>query len=110
MHLPGTRTLILVAADVQCKTAKVESNLKAMQNLLPETMDTTAVAQYMPSLLLTDLKKVLHSNFLKHSSASPVPDTPYVICQTLNSAEIDHKFARCGHGCNVADRMLVHAG
>lgn len=43
---------------MQCKIGKVVGNLKALQLLLPETVDTMAVVQYMPTLLLSDMKKV----------------------------------------------------
>lgn len=43
---------------LECKIGKVVGNLKALQLLLPETVDTMAVVQYMPTLLLSDMKKV----------------------------------------------------
>ena len=43
---------------MQCNTGKVEGNLKALPAFLPERLDTTAVIQYMPTLLLSDIKKV----------------------------------------------------
>ena len=46
----------------QCKIGKVVGNLKALQQLLPEAVDMVAVIQYMPTLLLSDVKKVNVAN------------------------------------------------
>lgn len=43
---------------MQCKIGKVIGNLHALQQLLPETADSVAVVQYMPTLLLSNMKKV----------------------------------------------------
>lgn len=43
---------------MQCKIGKVIGNLHALQQLLPETVDSVAVVQYMPTLLLSNMKKV----------------------------------------------------
>lgn len=43
---------------MQCKIGKVVGNLHALQQLLPETVDSVAVVQYMPTLLLSNMKKV----------------------------------------------------
>lgn len=54
---------------VQCKIGKVIGNLTALQQLLPQTVDTVAVIQYMPTLLLSDMKKVCQTHIsicLKH--------------------------------------------
>ena len=42
---------------MQCKIGKVIGNLHALQQLLPETVDSGAVVQYMPTLLLSNIKK-----------------------------------------------------
>ena len=43
---------------MQCKIGKVIGNLHALQQLLPGTVDSVAVVQYMPTLLLSNMKKV----------------------------------------------------
>ena len=42
---------------MQCKIGKVIGNLHALQQLLPDTVDNVAVVQYMPTLLLSNIKK-----------------------------------------------------
>ncbi|KAL3131036.1 hypothetical protein ABBQ38_000355 [Trebouxia sp. C0009 RCD-2024] len=43
---------------LECKIGKVIGNLHALQQLLPATVDSVAVVQYMPMLLLSNMKKV----------------------------------------------------
>lgn len=43
---------------LECKVGKVVGNLKALQQLFPETVNTIAVVEYMPSLLLSSMQKV----------------------------------------------------
>lgn len=43
---------------LQCKVGRVVGNLKALEHMLPEEVDLSTVVQYMPSLLLSDMKKV----------------------------------------------------
>ncbi|KAL0041747.1 hypothetical protein WJX79_003202 [Trebouxia sp. C0005] len=43
---------------LECKVGKVIGNLKALQQLFPETVNTIAVVEYMPTLLLSNMQKV----------------------------------------------------
>jgi len=43
---------------VQCKVGKVIGNLKALQQLFPETVNIVALVEYMPTLLLSNMQKV----------------------------------------------------
>ncbi|KAA6419272.1 MAG: hypothetical protein FRX49_10796 [Trebouxia sp. A1-2] len=50
---------LMPQADVsKCKVGKVIGNLKALQQLFPETVNTIAVVEYMPTLLLSNMQKV----------------------------------------------------
>lgn len=49
---------------MQCKIGKVIGNLHALQQLLPATVDSVAVVQYMPMLLLSNMKKVRARTFI----------------------------------------------
>lgn len=55
---------------MQCKVGKVIGNLHALKQLMPETMDNVALVQYMPMLLLSNMKKVGVSNLYIHMLAS----------------------------------------
>ncbi|DBA83725.1 TPA: hypothetical protein ACH3X1_006259 [Trebouxia sp. C0004] len=43
---------------LECKVGKVIGNLKALQHMFPETVNTVAVVEYMPTLLLSNMQKV----------------------------------------------------
>ncbi len=60
---------------VQCKVGKVIGNLKALQQLFPETVNAVAVIEYMPTLLLSNMQKVA---FLKPNKFSCRPIAEHV--------------------------------
>ena len=72
---------------MQCKIGKVIGNLHALQQLLPETVDIVAVVQYMPTLLLSNMKKVrfVHVPVQYVSKYSVAVQTLYVLLMTCKA-------------------------
>lgn len=60
-HAEATHLVLLF---MQCKIGKVIGNLHALLQLMPETVDSVAVVQYMPMLLLSNMKKVRPGTFV----------------------------------------------